>query len=131
MVLTDSATNAGELVSSFFCFGFALANELKRLLFSFFGAVFTVGLDCCWLFSFEGCWFKPAVSSGLGTSDLLCGAVSFCRGRLAGTVDLDDVVVEGSLDGGGGGRALVRLCTSSLSLEFPTKANPKAAHCIP
>lgn len=37
---------AGELVSSFFCFGFALANELKRLLFAF-GAVFTVGFGCC------------------------------------------------------------------------------------
>lgn len=104
--------DAGAAVSSFFCFGFALANELKRLLFSFLaGAVFTVGFDCCWLFSFGGCWFVPEAGSGLEHSGLLCAGVSSCRGRLAGIVALDDVVVEGPVDvGGGGGRAPVRRC---------------------
>lgn len=100
--LTDSAPEAAGAASSFFCFGLAFANELNRLLFSFFnGAGFAVGFDGGWLLPFCGGCFCSVVSvlggSGLGGS--------FCKGRFAGIVVLEGALVDAA--GGGGGRAPV------------------------
>lgn len=114
IILTDSAPDAAGIDSSFFCFGFAFANELNRLLFSFFnGAGFAVGFDGGWLLSFCGGFLKSLVSLGLEGSGLLCEGGSFCKGRFAGIV-----VLEGALvDAAGGGRAPVLRCNrSQLSL---------------
>lgn len=57
---TDSAPDtAGVAEPSFFCFGFAFANELKILFFSFFGTVRSVDLAGGWVsLGFDGC--EPA-----------------------------------------------------------------------
>lgn len=102
--LTDSAPEAAGAASSFFCFGFAFANELNRLLFSFFnGAGFAACFDGGWLLPFCGGCFESAVSFGLDGSGL---GGSLCKGRFAGTVVLEVALVDAAA-GGRGGRAPV------------------------
>lgn len=103
--LTDSAPDpAGVAESSFFCFGFAFAKELKMLFFSFFGAVCSACLaDVCVSSAFGvslGCDGDfVSVSSSFFIS-LVCAGCSFCKGRLAGTVLLDGTGCEGRAVGG-------------------------------
>lgn len=103
--LTDSAPDAaGVAESSFFCFGFALAKELKMLFFSFFGAARSAGLADTWVSSAFGVSLGcdggfVSVSSSFLIS-LVCVGCSFCKGRLAGTVLLEGAGCGGRAAGG-------------------------------
>ena len=92
-----------------------MANELKRLLFSFFnGAALLVGLDGSGLLSFCGGCFESVASSDLGSSVLLCG--------FAATAALDGAVVDGPVDvaAGCGGRGPVLRCRVEISFDAPS-----------
>ena len=86
--------------SSFLSFGFALAKELNKLPFSFFaGGIFS------FVFADEAEFWR---CRGLGGSSFLISAFPGCKGSdwaglFAGTV----------LEGGGGGRTPVLLCSTS------------------
>jgi hypothetical protein len=76
---------AGSAGVGAFAFGFALAKELKRLLFSRLGgAGLPEVFEVAWELVVEDDW--DFESSGLLAS-AFAGGASFCSGRLAGTVD--------------------------------------------
>lgn len=100
----------GSAGADAFVFGFALAKELKRLPFCLGAAALPEGFEDVWELAAE-------VGSDFGSSDFVASVlaedVSFCSGRLAGTVDSIegfDALAAGAFTvgaAGGGGRAPV------------------------
>lgn len=104
------SARTGSAGADAFVFGFALAKELKRLPFCLVVAALPEGFEDAWELAAED-------GSGFGSSGLVASVftedVSFCSGRLAGTVDsvegFNALAAGGFTAGaaGGGGRAPV------------------------
>lgn len=94
----------GSAAADAFVFGFALAKELKRLPFCLGAVALLEGFEDVWELAAED-------GSGCGSSGLVASIftedVSFCNGRLAGTVDSVegfDALATGGFTAGAAGR---------------------------